>query len=240
MIDWPARILAAADVRDGDRVLDVACGTGILARLADPLVGMKGSVVGVDINESMLNVARSKSNKIKWQKAPAEALPFPPLSFDRALCQFGLMFFEDPGQALSEMYRVTRPGGCISFAVWASLGEAPGYAVVAELLQELFGAEAAESVKAAFAWGDECRLKTLMDEAGIEAYTIQTIEGHARFDSIAAWMQTEIKGWTLADMIDEAGFARLAEAAQLRLAPFTFPDGSVEFDMPARIVSLQV
>lgn len=105
--EWPPHVLAAAGVQAGDRVLEVACGTGILARAAENIVGPSGTVVGVDINEGMLAVARTKSSTIDWKAGAAEALPFEAASFDRVVSQFGLMFFQDPRKALAEMRRVT-------------------------------------------------------------------------------------------------------------------------------------
>jgi ubiquinone/menaquinone biosynthesis C-methylase UbiE len=108
--EWPERILQAANVQTGDSLLDVACGTGVLAQEAADLVGTNGSVVGVDINEGMLAVARQKAPNITWKVGPAEALPFSSNTFDRVVSQFALMFFEDQAKAIAEMGRVVRPG----------------------------------------------------------------------------------------------------------------------------------
>src|SRR5262249_60545343 len=100
----------------GDRVVDVACGTGIVARIAAARVGPSGVVVGVDLNPGMLNVARSVSltdsrsaAPIQWQEASADKLPFPGESFDIVYCQLGLQFFADRPAALREMRRVLGP-----------------------------------------------------------------------------------------------------------------------------------
>lgn len=237
-IDWPAHVLAAAEVQPGDRVLDVACGTGILAREAARVVGSTGSVVGVDINEAMLAVARSKASTLSWQHAAAESLPFAAASFDRVVSQFGLMFFQDAVKALSEMRRVLRPRGRMSVAVWASLEATPGYAAVAELLRELFGPDVAKSIKAPYALGDTQALNALFTAAGIEEITIQTVAGKARFTSVESWVYTDIKGWTLADVIDDEGYEKLRRAAPQKLSPFVRNDGSVAFEAPAHIVTV--
>jgi len=138
--DWPPHVLAAAQVATGDRVLDVACGTGALACAAEQRAGPAGDVVGLDVNKGMLTVARKKSAGITWQEGTAELLPFADDSFDRVVSQFGLMFFQDRGKAIAEMLRVARTGGTVTVAVWASLADTPGYAAVADMLRELFGA----------------------------------------------------------------------------------------------------
>jgi ubiquinone/menaquinone biosynthesis C-methylase UbiE len=98
-------------------VLDVACGTGVVAREAARRVGPAGAVAGLDRNEGMLAVARRMAPGIAWRHGLAEALPFPDGAFDAVICQFGLMFFEDRGKALGEMWRALRPGGRLAVAV---------------------------------------------------------------------------------------------------------------------------
>lgn len=234
---WPPHVLRAADVQPGQRVLDVACGTGVLARAAADRVGPDGSVVGVDINDGMLAVARQKAPDITWEVAPAEALPFASNTFERVVSQFGLMFFADPAQAIAEMVRVLRPGGTLAIAVWDRLERTPGYAAVAAILNELFGAEAAQSIEMPYSLGDTERITALFAAAGQPDITIQTITDQARFASIDAWIYTDIKGWTLADIIDDAGYEQLRQHAPQRLAQFIRPDGSVAFDAPAHIIT---
>ena len=236
--EWPPRLLDAAEVAPGHRVLDVACGTGVLAREAQSRVGKTGTVVGLDINEGMLAVARSKAGEITWKTGNAENLPYATDSFDRVFCQFGLMFFEDRVKAISEMLRVVRPGGRIGVAVWAPLKETPGYAIVAEILRELFGEEAAKSMEFPFCLGDIDVLRSLFDKAGAREISLQTLNGKTRFDSLDSWIYTDIRGWTLADIIDDEGYQRFKRQAPERLSQFVLADGAVEFRAPAHIVTV--
>jgi len=234
---WPERVLDAAAVNPGQRVLDVACGTGVLARAAARRIGVAGKVTGLDVNEGMLAVARRHEAGIDWRQGRAEALPFEPGRFDAALSQFGLMFFDDPRQALREMMRVVRRGGRLAVAVWDSLEHTPGYAAMTDLLKRLFGGEIADALRAPYCLGDKKGLAALCAEAGLENVAIETVAGTARFPSIASWVRTDIKGWTLAERIDDAQFARLAAEAEKSLRRFVAADGGAEFAHPAHIIS---
>jgi ubiquinone/menaquinone biosynthesis C-methylase UbiE len=138
---WGPVVAAEANVHEGDRVLDVACGTGALTLAAAEVVGKAGSVVGLDVNPEMLAVARRKPVQIEWLEGRAEDLPLPDNSFDAVVSQFGFMFFEDMPQALREMMRVLRSGGTLAVAVCDAVENSPGYSAFARLLDRLFGRE---------------------------------------------------------------------------------------------------
>lgn len=235
--EWGSRVVEAAQIQAGQRVLDVACGTGILTRAVAERIGPDGEVVGLDINEGMLAVAGQKAPHLEWRHGPAESLPFEDNSFDAVVSQFSLMFFEDRRAALAEMVRVLRPGGRLAVAVWDSLENTPAYATVTDMLKRLFGEEAANALRAPFNLGDTSLLQSIFSEAGIPNTKITTIEGTARFASIEAWVTTDIKGWTLADMIDDTQFQQLLIEAEQVLQPFVTPDDTVAFSSPAHIVT---
>lgn len=235
--DWPRQILALARVVEGHSVLDVACGTGILAREAMALVGLKGRVVGLDINDGMLSVARARSSKVIWREGAAESLPFDGDEFDHVVSQFGLMFFQDRAKAISEMVRVLRSGGTGCVAVWASLSDTPGYLAVAKMLNDVFGPEIAKSIEAPYCLGDVQTLESLFVGAGAKEVAVHTRPGKARFESIEAWLYTDIKGWTLAEVIDDEGYERLQRAAPDYLGRFENNVGMVEFNAPAHLVA---
>ena len=155
---------------------------------------------------------------IDWQTGRAESLPFEEASFDVVTCQFGLMFFDDREQALREMHRVLRPDGRLVLAVWASLAQTPGYAAMAHLLEQLFGPNIAQELRAPFSLGDTKDLQSLLGRAGLDAATIHTREGTACFPSLEDWLHTDIRGWTLADKITDAQLAELKAQAPQHLA----------------------
>lgn len=235
--EWASRVVDAAGIKTGERVLDVACGTGVLSRAVLDRVGPDGSVVGLDPNQGMLAVAHRKANQIEWHEGVAESLPFEDSRFDAVVSQFGLMFFEDRKKALREMTRVLRPAGRYAVAVWGALEETPGYAEMTKLLDRLFGERAAGELQAPFSLGDTATLRSIFTEAGLAGAQVDTIVGKARFPSIRSWVYTDIKGWTLADMIDDDQFEALAKEAEEALQQFVTPSGSVEFRSPAHIVS---
>ena len=124
---WVPLLMERAAVVPGERVLDVACGTGVVTRAAAERVASGGHVAGIDLNPGMIAVARSlpppaAGAAIEWHEASALALPFPASCFDVVLCQQGLQFFPDKALALREMRRVLRPGGRLALSVWNNTG----------------------------------------------------------------------------------------------------------------------
>uniref|UniRef100_A0A2A3JSA4 Methyltransferase type 11 n=1 Tax=Alloyangia mangrovi TaxID=1779329 RepID=A0A2A3JSA4_9RHOB len=164
---------------------------------------------------------------------PAEALPFDDDAFDAVTCQFALMFFEDRVQALREMRRVCHPGGHVAVSVFDPWEDSPGYRDLIPLLGEVMGPEAAEALKAPFCLGAAGDLEALLKEAGLGAAQRIHKTGQVRHASLAGWLDTEIGGWTLADMATPEIMAALKTAAEDRLGRYRNSDGTVSFDAPA-------
>lgn len=234
--DWPDRVLDAAAVAGGHQVLDVGCGTGVLARAAAARAGADGRVVGLDPNEGMLSVARRAAAPIEWRSGLAENLPFDDATFDRVVSQFAIMFFTDREAAIAEMARVLAPGGTVAVAAWASLDDTPGYAAMVELLRELFGDEAADALIAPYILGDRAEVHDLLSTAFPDV-TVTLHDGVARFESIEAWVHTDIRGWTLADTIDDNQYQTLLGEAERTLTRFTDDQGRVRFSAPALVAT---
>lgn len=232
---WANPVANATGVTSGQRALDVGCGTGVAARALAARVGASGKVSGLDVNEGMLAVARRMAPNVDWRQGAAENLPFEDSSFDAVVSQFALMFFEDKPTALAEMMRVLVPGGRMVVAVWDALENTPGYAAMVALLQRLFGDAPADALRAPYSLGWPEALEALFEQAGICDVVIRTRPGTARFPSLASWVHTDIKGWTLADMIDDEQMQRLLGEARVALKPFVMRDGRVEFDAPAHL-----
>jgi SAM-dependent methyltransferase len=235
---WGPVVCDAAGIRPGQRVLDVACGTGALTAAVADRVGPDGRVTGLDANPEMLEVARRQHRAIEWRDGRAESLPFADASFDAVVSQFGLMFFENRVAALREMQRVLRPGGSMAVAVCDALARSPGYAALAALLERLFGARVADAFRAPFALGDATDLRALCVEAGIVDARVAQHAGTVRFGSIDALVATERACvWTLGGLLDDAQFARLRREANDLLRPFVDAGGMVAFAMPALLIT---
>jgi SAM-dependent methyltransferase len=161
----------------------------------------------------------------------------PDEAFDAVISQFGLMFFEDKNAALKEMWRVLRPGGRLAVAVWDRLDHVPGYASMTALLQRLFGERVADELRTPYAMGEPDKLSALFAEAGIPNVKIRTRDHMARFPSIESWVQMDVKGWTLGDLIDDAQYQTLLQEARKEMKPYLERDGTVAFPSPAHIVT---
>ncbi len=233
---WGTRLVSQVQVRPGMRILDVGCGTGVLALAAADVTG-DSNTSAVDINEDMLQIARQLRGDIDWRCAPAEALPFQDTSFDAVLSQFALMFFNPQTVALKEMWRVVKPGGTLGVTVCDTVHRSPGYAVFAELLLQLFGPAIAESFRVPFSSGDIAYLKNLFRDAGIPNPQVQQQQGTVRFGSISDMIFTERACiFTLGGLLDDEQFQRLEAEAEVAFAPFLTDDGQVEFTMPVLTV----
>jgi len=235
---WGPVVAEAADIRPGERVLDVACGTGALTLAAAERVGPGGSVVGLDVNPEMLAVARRKPTAIEWIEGRAEAMPLPNSSFDAVVSQFGLMFFDDRAAAVREMMRVLRLGGRLAVAVCDAVENSPGYAAFAAVLDRLFGIAVGDAFRAPFVLGDPDRLLAIASDAGISHASVAQHMGTVRFASVGSLVSTERAcAWTLGGLLDQREFAQLLQESESALAPFVGPDSAVVFDMPALILT---
>lgn len=238
---WSRPLLDAADVTADDHVLDVACGTGIVAREALTRVGPTGSVTGIDIGPGMLTVAREIEPRVTWIEGDATQLPFDDGLFDAVVCQFGLMFFPDRARAVVEMLRCVKPGRTAAVAVWESLEQSEAYPITVDLLQRLAGPAAAEALRAPFVLGDTTALTQLFEEAGASALSIETRHGTARFPSVRSMVEADVRGWLpiMGVLLDDDLIEQILAEAEDVLRQFVQPDGTMVFDAPAHIVTAQ-
>ena len=198
---WAEQLVESAAVRSGERVLDVACGTGIVARYAATRVGPRGSVVGLDLNEGMLRAAREATQGagagVMWTAASASEMPFEDREFDVVFCQQALQFFQDRQKAVQEMHRVLTPDGRLAISVWRPLEHNPGYVVLSRALENQAGADVAEIVRASFPpWGID-DVRSLFRDAGFNRITINIGIGSMRYPSAHEFLRREAASSTL-------------------------------------------
>lgn len=236
---WTAKVADAAQIRSGHRVLDVASGTGVLAREAATRVGSAGRVAAIDPGPGMVAVGKQLAPAIEWREGVAESLPFPDAAFDAVVSQFGLMFFTDRRQALREMRRVLAPGGRLAVAVWDSLEKIPAYADEVALVERIAGPQAANALRAPFTLGDREALAALFADTGMRSIQITTHHGTARFPSVRTMVEADLRGWLpIMDVIlSEDQIGRILQEASRALSAYGAADGGVTFSVSAHVVA---
>ena len=236
---WTRFLLDGAGVGAGDAVLDIACGTGVLARDALATAGNEGRVVGLDAAPGMLAAAGEIEPGIEWVLGSAESLDFADATFDRVVTQFGLMFFADRGKAAAEMHRVLKPGGSLAVAVWNSVEANPAYADIISLLAEHVGEAAADALRLPFNLGDASGLGPLFESAGFEQVSVTTESELARFPSHQQMLEAELRGWLpLFDiLLDDAEIDRILQASDGVLSKYADESGRAIFPTSAHIIT---
>jgi len=233
---WAPILCDAAGLGAGQKVLDVACGTGIVARTAAERVG-PAHVTGVDLNQAMLTVARRVRADIDWRQGNAAAMPLADRSFDAVLCQMALMFFPDRVAALREMARVAAPNGTVAVLVPAGLDAQPAYGPFVDVAARHAGPQARSLLDTYFACGDLDDLTGWFGQAGLHVTAAGTRSGSARFPSVDALVTTEVESTPLGERITAEVYDRIKHGVREALAPFTAADGALEAPFTVHVVA---
>lgn len=235
---WAAELVARAGLRPGERVLDLACGTGVVARLAAARVGPAGTVAGLDVSRPMLEQARAgdPGGRVDWREGSALELPWPAGAFQVVLCQQGLQYFPDRLAALREARRVLVAGGRLALA---ALCASEGHAALAEVARERLGPEAAALVLEPVAFSDGPAIAALVERAGFRRVELARVARAARFDSAAPYV-----GFVMASRLMPATAALTQEARRelgetfcRALGPFGQPGGALSFVMESHLLT---
>jgi|RhiMethySRZTD1v2_1073278.scaffolds.fasta_scaffold05157_9 ubiquinone/menaquinone biosynthesis C-methylase UbiE len=233
-------LFAHVALQAGDRLLDAACGTGIVTRVAVQRWGNLGKVVGVDLNPGMLDVARANTPAtgvpIEWRQGDLSALPFPHSSFDVVLCNQGLQFVPDKLVALREIRRVLAADGRLAFTVWS---ESPYAAARADALTRHVSTEAAMSCLAPLALRDAATVRQLVDEAGFRAIEMQVLEFIERTPaSVEAVLEAMARSPYARDVAAVPEATRLALGQEVCTALQAYRDGNY-FALPCKMHLVQ-
>lgn len=241
--DWSGELLRRAQPGPGERILDIACGSGIVARLVAHDLDGQARVTGLDLSPAMIDVARRTSAKegveIEWHVGNAGALPFANASFDLVLIQQGLQFFPDRAAAAREVYRILTPGGRVATATWTEISNNPFNLGFAEVIERHFGAPAMHTP---FSFGNQDVLRAVLAGAGFAEVDMTTIRRHVRFASPDRFVELGIAAVSAAvpalQSIDTDQRARLVAAVQGDMAPLVkrYTEGDeLVFPMEANI-----
>ena len=185
-------LIERARPEPGEHVLDAACGTGIVARLAAPMVGPSGMTVGLDYDPIMIQMARRLAPEINWQQGDLQNLPFPDRFYDLVICQQGLQYLPDPGAGLRQIHRVLRPGGRMVLATWSDIAKSPGHVLLFQVLEATVGPERARPV--AWSLADEAELLELVSNAGFVSVTTTITSLQTTYPSARAFVEIVLKG----------------------------------------------
>ncbi len=178
------RLLQLAELRRGERVLDVACGTGLVSFRAASTVGAQGAVMATDISEEMVNKLRATAEsrglgQVRAERMDAEELALPDGTYDVALCGLGLMYVPDPLAALKEMHRALRTGGRVAVAVWGAR-ERCGWAEIFPIVEKRVASEVCPMF---FQLGQGDALKITMEMAGFDSVVVERMDAPIRYEN---------------------------------------------------------
>jgi SAM-dependent methyltransferase len=202
---WAADLAERAGLHSGARVLDVATGTGVVARAAAARVGPRGRVAGLDVNTGMLAVARSVPSSgpaIRWLAASALSLPFRDATFDAVVCQLGLQFFPDRPAALREARRVVAASGRLALSVFGPIEHNPATHALSDALDRRVRPGASAAKRAEHALADTAMLDDLLTAAGFGRVDIQTVRKLVRFPSPGEYVRVQLAATPLASVLD--------------------------------------
>ena len=240
---WAKDLLDRTRPTKGESVLDVACGTGVVARLLDER-GHVGRLVGIDLNTAMLTVARTKSTKVEWIEGSALNLPFEAHSFDVALCQLGLQFFPDRPLALREMARVLKPRGRVGISVYSAIEQTPAAHAFVQALDSFLGAQSSRTKRSEHLSCAAEELGNWVRQAGFEDVNVATVSKQISFPSALDYVRFQLTATPMAALMKgqdgpgrERKIAAIAHEAAARLDPAMLANGRLTFPQQSFVVT---
>ena len=236
---WSAILLELVAPQAGERVLDLACGTGIVARQAASMVRPGGEVFGVDFNPGQIDIARSIDPSIEWREGDARSLPFTNETFDLVVCQQGFQFFPDRVQAVKEIHRVLKPGGRVGIAVWSSIDKLPGYLALVHALERRVGSSAAHLLDDLTALSDSKEIGHFFAEGGFPNADMVTLSNDVVFTSAEEFTRAIAVGSIMRRtdaQFSEETLGLMAADVAAEMAPYLGENG-LKFPMEAHLLT---
>jgi ubiquinone/menaquinone biosynthesis C-methylase UbiE len=244
---WAADLIDRTGPKPGESVLDIACGTGAVTRLAAERVAT-GRVVGLDLNDGMLAVARSVPQvgaaSIEWLEGSALSLPFANNTFDLVLCQLGLQFFPDRSLALREMKRVLVPSGRVALSVYSAIERTPAASAFARALDLRLGPDASRIKRAEHLFPVADEVGALMTEEGFEQVNVSAVTKHITFPSVLDYVRFQLVATPMASLLEDRNAVEresiieiIASDTQSFLDPKMLRDGRLRFPQEAHVAT---
>lgn len=240
--------LDAARLHAGQTVLDLACGTGFVARAAAARVGPTGRVVGVDLNAAMLAVAvrhekigrheAAAGAPVEWRQASADDLPLPDASFDAVVCQQGMQFFPDLARAAAEAVRVSRDRARVVATVWSDLEMSPYFHAQFHAVEKILGPEEVSTFISAVSAGD--RVEAAFRAAGLRDVARRKVVAQVHIPSLDTFIHGHLTAVPWGAAIAESrpgGLTAAVESMVAELAPHVEADGSMTATFVSDLVS---
>src|SRR5258705_1173913 len=234
-------LLRVADLQPGERVLDVACGTGLISRLASERVGANGAVTGIDIAPYMIDVAKNvpapDGAAIQWRVADAAALPIADASVDVVLCQMGLMFMENPAPAIAEMARVLAASGRVAINTPGHIQ--PLFATLEQSIVDHISPDLGGFVGAVFSMHDPEAVAALLREGGLREVSARVATATFRLPKPAEFLWQYINLTPMAALVQqtpEPAKAAMEEQFVVGLQPQVI-DGTTVVEQPMVIAT---
>ncbi len=243
-LKWAEDLVRRAQLRTGELVLDVACGTGVVARLAATKV-RPGQVTGLDLNAGMLAVARSLPNDgapINWTEGSALDMPFPSGHFDVVLCQQGLQFFPNQPGALRELHRVLREGGRTALSVYSPIERTPGANAFVQALDQVLGREASRIKRGEHSFANPGQLESLLRDAGFRTVVVSTVQQTIVFPSVLDYVRFQLVATPMTMLLKDKTeperqsiFSSVASTAATLSTPAMLDGGKFAFPQEAYV-----
>jgi ubiquinone/menaquinone biosynthesis C-methylase UbiE len=203
---WAEKLVHLSSPAPGSSILDVACGTGIVARTAASKAGSGARITGLDINPQMLGkateMAENEGLEIEWQQGDAGDLPFEDNRFDHLFCQQAMQFFTEPQQVLVEMHRVLRPEGMLTLNILRSIHHNPAYKILADKLEKHAGDTAGTMMRSPFPDWNQKTIRNMVEEAGFGNIRIHLEIISMRYPSPEEFLRREAASSPLAREIE--------------------------------------